>query len=194
MPAPGKKLVAVVLAAGGGRRFGGRKQLQAYRGTPLVTRAVRLAESVCGSRTLLVAGSDWRPVVDACAPLEGFLVRNADWQSGIGSSIAAATRAIAGSADALLLLLADQPLITREHLEALIDAWDGSPRLIVATAFAGVAGPPVLFPARYFPALKALSGDRGARSVLAAADDVRTLPFAPAAVDIDRPGDLDNLP
>lgn len=192
---PAKNLIAVVLAAGAGSRFGGRKQLHAYRGTPLVTRAVRLAESVCGPRTLLVTGNDWRPVFDACAPLAGFLLRNDDWRSGIGSSIAAATRAISGSADALLLLLADQPLITEGHLRALVDAWNDSPRLIAATAFAGVTGPPVLFPARYFPALSALSGDQGARSVLTGAGaEVRTVPFEPAAVDIDRPEDLASLP
>lgn len=192
---PGKNLIAVVLAAGAGSRFGGSKQLQAYRGSALVTRAVRLAESVCGPRTLLVTGSDWRAVFDACAPLEGFLLRNDDWQSGIGSSIAAAARAVSGSADALLLLLADQPLITQSHLQALVDTWNGSPRLIAATAFAGVTGPPALFPARYFPALSALAGDQGARSVLTGAGaDVRTVAFEPAAVDIDWPEDLAGLP
>ncbi|HET6628677.1 MAG TPA: nucleotidyltransferase family protein [Woeseiaceae bacterium] len=191
----GKNLVAAVLAAGAGSRFGGSKQLRLYRGTPLVARAMRLAESVCGPRTLLVAGSDWRPVFEACAPLTGFLLRNEDWRSGIGSSIAAATRAVSGSADAVLLLLADQPLITREHLQALVAAWNGSPRLIAATGFAGVTGPPALFPARYFPALSALSGDRGARSVLTGAGpDVRIVRFEPAAVDIDRPEDIAGLP
>ncbi|HEX2139927.1 MAG TPA: nucleotidyltransferase family protein [Woeseiaceae bacterium] len=195
MPMHDEKLFALVLAAGGGSRFGGKKQLQAYQGTPLVARAVRLAESVCGPRTLLVTGSDWRAVFEACMPLEGFLLRNEEWRSGIGSSIAAGTRAVAASADALLLLLADQPLITREHLEALIAAWNGSPRHIVATTFADVAGPPVLFPARYFPALAALEGDRGARQVLAAAAaQVLTLTFEPAAVDIDRAEDLARLP
>lgn len=185
-PMRDKKLFAIVLAAGGGSRFGGNKQLQAYRGAPLVARAVRLAESVCGPRTLLVTGSDWRAVFDACKPLQGFLLRNTDWQSGIGNTIAAGTRAVTASADALLLLLADQPLITGPHLQALIDAWNGSPRHIAATAFAGLTGPPALFPARYFPALAALDGDRGAHPVLTAAgSNVLTVPFEPAAVDIE---------
>lgn len=192
---PEMKVFAVVLAAGSGSRFGAAKQLEEYRGTPLVTRALRLAESVCGPRTLLVAGSGWRPVFDACAPLEGFLVHHAGWRSGLGSSIATATRAVAGSADALLLLLADQPLVTAEHLQALITAWNGSPRQIAATAFSDVTGPPALFPARHFPALASLTGDRGARSVLtAAAADLQIVRFEPAAVDIDSPVDMHRLP
>ncbi len=192
---PETKPFAVVLAAGAGSRFGAAKQLEAYRGTPLVTRAVRLAESVCGPRTLLVTGSGWRPVFDACAPLQGFLLRHAGWRSGLGSSIAAATRAVSGSADALLLLLADQPLVTAEHLRALLHAWNGSPHRIAATAFAGVTGPPALFPHSYFPALAALTGDEGARSILASApSQVHAVPFEPAAIDIDRPEDLANLP
>lgn len=192
---PGKRIIAAVLAAGSGSRFGGEKLLREYRGAPLVARAVRLAESVCGARTLLVTGSDWHRVFDACAPLRGFLVHNDDWEAGLGSSIAAAARAAYGGADALLLLLADQPLINAAHLEALISAWNGSPRRIAATAFADVTAPPVLFPARYFPALAKLSGDQGARAVLAEAGaDLRTVVFEPAAVDIDRQEDLEKLP
>ena len=192
---PETRIIAAVLAAGSGSRFGGDKLLREYRGAPLVARAARLAEAVCGARTLLVTGSDWHRVFDACAPLEGFLVRNDEWASGLGSSIAAAARAASGSADALLLLLADQPLVTAEHLRALIARWNGSSRQIAATAFADVTGPPVLFPARYFPALASLSGDQGARPVLTAAGaDVRTVVFEPAAVDIDRVEDLAKLP
>ena len=192
---PESGIIAAVLAAGSGSRFGGAKLLREYQGAPLVARALRLAEAACGARSLLVTGSDWRRVFDACAPLEGFLVRNDDWASGLGGSIAAAARAVAGSADALLLLLADQPLITAEHLRTLISTWNGSPRHIAATAFAGTTGPPAIFPARYFPALAALSGDRGARPVLAAAGaDVRAVLFEPAAVDVDRAEDLANLP
>jgi molybdenum cofactor cytidylyltransferase len=185
---------AIVLAAGAGRRFGSLKQLQEFRGERLVTRAMRLAEGLCGRRSLLVTGSDWRAVFEASAPLEGFLVRNPDWRRGIGGSVAAGTRAVAQVADAVLLLLADQPLITRPHLEALVARWDGSSRRIVATGFADVTGPPVLFPARYFSSLAALEGDQGARSILAEASAaVRTVPFEPAAVDVDRPEDLARL-
>ena len=55
-------LFAIVLAAGSSSRFGSCKQLAEYRGQPLVRYAVRAAESVCGSNTVLVAGDDWQAV------------------------------------------------------------------------------------------------------------------------------------
>lgn len=192
---PGRKLFAIVLAAGGGSRFGGQKLLRPHGGMPLVARAVRTAESVCGARSVLVTGSEWRAVFEACAPLGGYMVCNADWRSGLGGSIAAGVRAVGEGADAVLLLLADQPLVSAAHLQDVIARWDGSPRRIVATGFCGVCGPPALFPAADFAALAALTGDRGAREVLTAAGrQVETLPFEPAGIDIDRPEDFAKLP
>jgi molybdenum cofactor cytidylyltransferase len=190
-----RRLFSIVLAAGCASRFGSAKQLQKYGDTPLVTRAVRLAESICGPRSVLIAGREWRAVVDACRPLRGFFVNNAGYRSGIGGSIACGVRSVGDAADAVLLLLADQPLVTRHHLEQLIAAWNASPGDIAATAFAATAGPPVVFPRSYFALLSHLRGDTGARSILMrAADRVRTLHFENASVDIDRPEDLDRLP
>ncbi|MDH4003964.1 MAG: NTP transferase domain-containing protein, partial [Gammaproteobacteria bacterium] len=88
----------------------------------------------------------------------------------------------------------DQPLITAHHLQALIDTWSGADDEIMATAFAGTTGPPVLFPRGAFEALGELSGDEGAKSVLRDPRfDVRTVPFEDAAVDIDTPTDLEKL-
>jgi CTP:molybdopterin cytidylyltransferase MocA len=81
-----------------------------------------------------------------------------------------------------------------EHLRALIDTWSGADSEIVATAFSGTLGPPVLFPRGAFAALSGLSGDKGAKSVLQDPRfDVRTIPFEDAAIDIDTPGDLERI-
>lgn len=190
----GKRLYALVLAAGTSSRFGSVKQLQEYEHTPLVMHAVRLAESLCGPRSVLVAGHEWQAVVDACRPLRGFFINNARYREGMSTSIACGVKAVADAADAVLLLLADQPLVTGSHLAQLLAAWDESPAHIAATAFAATAGPPVIFPRLYFDELCELQGDHGARSVLTrAADCVREVWFEPAAVDIDRPEDVDKL-
>jgi molybdenum cofactor cytidylyltransferase len=190
-----RRLFAIVLAAGSGSRFGSTKQLARYRGTALVTRAVRLAESICGARTVLVAGHEWLAVVAACQPLLGFFANNTRHASGMGASIACGVRCVTGAADAALLLLADQPLITRSHLERMIATWIQSPEDIVATSFAATRGPPVLFPGRYFTELGVLQGDQGARSVLGdAGATLQLVAFGDAAADIDLPPDLDGLP
>ena len=184
-------LFAVVLAAGSASRFGSSKQLALFAGEPMVRRAVRCAERVCGARTLVVLGEDWRRVHEACAPLRGFLLRNEVHASGMASSIAAGVRAVAGAADAVLLLLCDQPLVTEENLRDLVDAWGRSNTTIACSAHDGILGPPAVFPARYFAELMGLEGDRGARGLLDKyAARVKEVPCAAAATDIDTPEDL----
>ena len=184
-------IFAVVLAAGASTRFGRTKQLEQFEGMPLAAGAMRKAESVCGTRTVLVTGKDWKAVASACGPLAGFFVINNDYEQGLASSIACGVRAVAESADAILLMLADLPLITTEHLENLVSAWAESPRSIIASAFEDTLGPPIVFPQTDFDALLGLSGDRGARPVIDAnRDRVQAIACQEAAFDIDRPEDL----
>lgn len=187
-----KSVFALVLAAGQSSRFGKTKQLENYLGIPLVTRSVRLAEAVCRQNSVLVAGNDWRRVSDICAPLAGFFVVNPLFAEGLAGSIACGIRSVAEVADATLLLLADQPLITGAHLQLLVDTWQETPASIVASAYAGISGPPVIFPRRDFADLTRLNGDSGARSIIEANKErVKVIAFEPAALDIDRQSDLE---
>lgn len=186
-----KNIFAVVLAAGKASRFGATKQLQDYRGMPLVTRAMRLSEEVCGANSLLVVGMDWSAVAAAAAPLQGFFTVNPDFKQGLATSISCATNSVRDNADAILFLLADQPLITADHLRNLIAASDNSADTIVATAYSGGSGVPAIFPQRDFAALSELQGDNGARSIIKSAGDrLHLIEFEDASVDIDRPEDL----
>ena len=183
-----------VLAAGGSNRFGRSKQLEDFEGRPLVRRAAELARAICGDRNVLVVGHESAAVVAAAGDASRYLVVNERYEEGLGGSIALAAKSLSHVADAVLLLFVDQPLITARHLRALIDTWSGADSEIVATAFSGTLGPPVLFPRGAFAALSGLSGDEGARSVLRDPQfDVRTIPFEDAAVDIDTPSDLAQL-
>ena len=193
-PVRGAPIFAVVLAAGSASRYGALKQLAVHRGRPLVAQAVATAEAVSGPRSLLVAGHEWQAVVQACLPMRGYFVNFEDYRGGLGASIACAARSLGEAAAAMLLILADQPLVTVAHLEALVTRWRRTPENIVATGYAGVTGPPVIFPQRCFGRLAGLRGDKGARAVLEdPAERVSVVSFEPAAVDIDRPGDLERL-
>lgn len=190
----GTCLFAVVLAAGTASRYGGPKQLAEFRGSSLVARAVRNAEQVCGQRSVLVTGCNGQAVHAACSPLAGFLVHNENYRDGLGSSVACGVAAIADVADGVLLLLADQPLVTAADLDRLIAAWHADPGHAVASRYAGTGGVPAIFPASDFDALRGLTGERGAQALLRAhGRELRLVDCAHAATDIDRPADLEEL-
>jgi molybdenum cofactor cytidylyltransferase len=185
---------AVVLAAGCADRFGSTKQLAEIDGVALVARAEKTAMSVFGSNLVLVLGHDWQAVSNVCDFQQGFFVVNDDYREGIGTSIATAMRSIAHTATAVVVLLADQPLITADHLRALCSSWSGTSDEIVATAYASTLGVPALFPRDCFADLANLAGDAGARHLLT--DErfsTKQIVFEPAAVDIDNPEDLSRL-
>lgn len=185
---------AIILAAGRAQRFGGTKLLEEYDGAPLLHRALDVARSACHENTWLVTGHAAREMTRAAEGRVGHVVHNREYAQGIGSSIACGASACPESADALLFLLADQPLVSRSHIANLIRGWTGEPGAIVATAFSGVLGPPVLFGRGHLEALRALRGDAGARQVLDAhADAVVAVSHDPAGVDIDTPEDLQRL-
>lgn len=191
MPDLPQTVFAVVLAAGSSSRFGATKQTVTLNDVPLVRRAHDMAARVCDDLVVTVIGHDASSVLGAMNANSGFVIVNEDYGQGLGSSIAAAARACRPRADALLLLLADQALVTAEHLFALLNNWSGSDTEIVATAYSDTQGPPVLFPRATFDDLCQLSGDTGARALFQ--DDrfrLKTVRFEPAAIDIDTPADL----
>ena len=182
---------AVVLAAGGSSRFGSPKPLERIAGEPFVARAVRIA-----------AEAGCRPVVavvhDAAVALEAEragseVVFNEGWKDGISSSIAAgiARAAEDPAVEAALILACDQVAVTARDLRNLRSAFDPSVFAAAAGYGDGAFGIPAIFVREAFPALRALQGDAGAKSLLAAhRDRVRFVEMPNAALDVDRPEDL----
>ena len=192
--ATSNRVFAVVLAAGSASRFGSTKQLARFNDIALVRLATETAFAACADNTAIVVGHDWQAVVAACEPIRGFLLVNDQHRAGIGSSISQAVRTLQHTARACIILLADQPLITAEHVRSLVETWSGADKEIVATAYSGTLGPPVLFPRGCFADLEALTGDSGGRHLF---DDdrftVKQVLFEDAALDIDTRENLNRL-
>jgi molybdenum cofactor cytidylyltransferase len=182
------RIAAVILAAGLSTRFGGDKLVYPYAGKPL---AAHIAD------TLAAMPVRWRIAIVPPAPSarrelfaeRGFeLVTNPEPREGMGASLAlAAHRAMELDAEALLVCLADMPNVTGAHLMRLIEASESNDP--VATGFDGSRGPPVVFSSRLFPELAAISGDHGAKHLLASARLIATPPGL--ARDFDTRGDFD---
>jgi CTP:molybdopterin cytidylyltransferase MocA len=164
-------VAAVVLAAGGGRRYGMPKALVEYEGSLLVERAVRTARAVCDP-VLVVLGAQavdvWRQ-----ADLDGAtLLANKDWESGMASSLRVGLEGLRGwpdRVDAALVTLVDMPGMTPEALEEVRQ--EGSPGALAVATYDGVRGHPVLLGRdRWAGVIQTLTGDEGARRYLAAHD------------------------
>jgi CTP:molybdopterin cytidylyltransferase MocA len=185
-------VAAVVLAAGGGRRYGMPKALVEFEGSLLVERAVRTASAVCDP-VLVVLGAQaidvWR-----AADLGGATVlANKDWESGMASSLRVGLEGIRGwpdQVDAALITLVDMPGMTAEALEKVRS--QGSPGALAVATYDGVRAHPVLIGREHWDGvIETLSGDEGARSYLAAHDvlEIDCTGLAdPADLDVPPPG------
>ena len=159
----------IVLAAGASKRLGRPKQLLLYEGETLLARAVRIASEVAPTLAVIPPGLQF----------DGNVIVNDQRDEGIASSIRFGLNATEGD---ILLMLCDQPLITSEHLQALIDA--KAP--IAATGYKGISGVPAFFAAKFREELLALGGDVGAKRVIDRhRDELVTIPFEAAALDVD---------
>ncbi|MFC5799829.1 nucleotidyltransferase family protein [Streptomyces formicae] len=195
------QVAGLVLAAGGGRRLGGRpKALLEYRGRPLVENAVRVLRAGGCRSVHVVLGAAAQRVLRK-ADLAGCVVSvNADWEEGMGSSLrtglASLTAAGGIPADAVLVSLVDQPGIGAAAVARVVAACDSASALVSA-AYDGRRGHPVLFGAsRWAAVAERASGDRGARDYLREHEKEITLVECgdvAEAYDIDTPEDLAHL-
>jgi nicotine blue oxidoreductase len=162
------QVAGLLLAAGGGRRLGGRpKALLEHRGRPLVEYAVGVLRAAGCSRVHVVLGARADAVRER-ARLDGcVLVDNPEWERGMGSSLRAGLGSLTGTgARAVLVSLVDQPGIGPRAVARVLAAYRDDTSLASA-AYDGVRGHPVLFGAAHWAAVAAsATGDRGARAYL----------------------------
>lgn len=191
-------VAGLLLAAGGGRRLGGRpKALLTHRGRPLVEHAVRALRAGGCARVHVVLGAR-ADEVRARAALPGcVLVDNPQWERGMGTSLRAGLDSLTGTgARAVLVSLVDQPGIGAEAVARVLGAYVSSESLVSA-AYDGVRGHPVLFGAAHWAGIAATAtGDRGARAYLREhAERVALVECGDvaAAYDIDTEADLAHL-
>jgi molybdenum cofactor cytidylyltransferase len=186
-----KGLHALVLAAGSGSRFGGRKLLAPWRGGVLLDGALAVALATPGEGVTVVTGADAEAVRAAVAG-RARLVHATDHAEGMAASLRAGIAALPADASGVIVFLGDMPLVSVETPKALAAALAaGAPA--AAPFHAGRRGNPVALSAALFPRVRGLAGDRGARYIL---DDLGArlvrieTEDAGVLIDVDIPADL----
>jgi CTP:molybdopterin cytidylyltransferase MocA len=154
------RVAGVLLAAGEGSRLGRPKALVEIAGRTLAERGVGL---------LRAGGADPVIVVTGAARVEppgAVVVHNPDWRTGMGSSLATGLRALPDTATAVVIALADQPLVGPEAVRRLIAAHRRGAGVAVA-AYEGRPRNPVLIARPHWPqVIESSIGDVGARAFL----------------------------
>jgi CTP:molybdopterin cytidylyltransferase MocA/ADP-ribose pyrophosphatase YjhB (NUDIX family) len=157
---------AVLLAAGASTRMGRPKLLLPLGGKSLVRRVAEEAVASRAGETVVVTGAYRDGIERALAGLPIRLAHNADYARGMSTSLRVGLSALRREADAAIIVLADQPLVDRSVLDALIDRYERSGAAIVQPSYAGEPGNPVLWDRTLFGELMAREGDQGGRELL----------------------------
>ena len=185
-------LAILILAAGSSTRMGQPKQLLPWSGTTLLRHAIRQAWALNANITV-VLGAHHDTIRDHLADLQVNTAHNRAFTSGLGASIAVGVASLlAGDQEyeAVLIMLADQPSVDTLYLSSIVDAHLALPDNVIATQYVDKVGVPALFPAAYFPALRALGGDAGAGAFLNTMNSGIHLLTPPQPIfDIDTPED-----
>ena len=191
-------LAAVLLAAGPSTRLGHPKQMVVYRGETLVRRAARLLREVIHGEVVVVTGHGAEQVGGEVEGIAVTTVINREWDKGMGGSIARGAGSVPANVDGILVSVCDQWRLSPGDLGKLVESWSAQPRRIHVACWkegaAHVSGPPVIFPGWLRGDLKGLEKSRGARQIIDRyMDDVEFVQLESAALDLDRPEDLQKL-
>lgn len=187
----------IVLAAGASTRMGTPKQLlRQANGLSLIQQAVQTAQDSQLGPIVVVLGANAKRVGEEIAQLGVQSVVNADWETGMGSSIAAGVRYLLANQPLIaqvLIMLGDQPLLTSTHLKELVRTMEKEQAPLAVSEYGDAKGVPAVFSKVLFDQLLQLQGAPGAKPVIQQnLQQAVSVPFPEGALDIDTPEDWKN--
>lgn len=157
---------AVVLAAGAGSRFGGGKLLAPFAGKTLIEATLDGLRNAPVDEIIIVLGNQSEELRSVCEPYGVRVVENSRWEEGMSTSVRAGLAATEPETQAVVFLLADQPLVGSEAVVRLVNAFECGSDVAAAT-YGGAPRNPVLFSREVWPLVeRELSGDEGARKFI----------------------------
>ncbi len=192
---PGRRLAAIVLAAGRSTRMGGPNKLLAeINGRPLVRIAAEEALASQARPVIVVTGHQRERVEAALKGLDVVPVHNKDFADGLSTSLKAGIAAVPADADGVIVTLGDMPQVDAKLIDRLLAAFDPEKgAFVVVPTIDGKRGNPVVWSRRFFSELAALDGDTGARHLIASYPEAVTevaVTGNAALVDVDTPDAL----
>lgn len=191
------KTSAVILAAGSSSRLGRPKQLVRFRKKTLLQHVIDIVTPFEFSSSVLVLGAYSDDILNVVSTETINVVINEDWPEGIASSIRAGIEEslkLNPQLENIMFLLSDQPFVSTQLIEELIKRHAETDQKITASSYNDNVGVPAIFPKFFFPKLKKLKGDRGAKKIIVQhPEEVTILHFELGHLDVDTPEDYEAL-
>ncbi len=160
----------VILAAGASERMGTAKQLLPWGNHTLLGHSMEMALKLEDNDVYVVLGANFPIIKKEASKFPVTIIENKAWELGLGTSIACAMNYLLGidsKVDGVLICLADQPFISSNFLNTLLQNFTANKNEIIATSYKdGLHGVPVIFDKKYMKELSMLSSDKGAKIVL----------------------------
>jgi molybdenum cofactor cytidylyltransferase len=187
----------IILAAGGSSRLGQAKQLLTFRDKSLMKHVASEAIQSETGPVVVVTGANAALVAAELTDVDVLIGINEEWETGMASSIRKGLTVMLeafADIDAVVLAVCDQPFVSASLFCQLQIKQEKTGKRIVACAYDGIFGTPVLFDKKYFWLLASLQGQQGAKKLIALhPEDVETIPFAGGEIDIDTADDYKSL-
>ena len=178
----------VLLAAGSSSRLGSPKQLLVLEGLTLIKRAALTALEIT-SKVIVVTGAHSEKVQAELQTLPLTFSQNEAFKEGIASSIRVGLKILLEKykdIEGVIFLVCDQPYLTADIINQLVNAANTSEKGIVACSYGNSLGIPALFKKKHFQELLELRGDVGAKKlIINHSNDVVAIPFPKGDIDID---------
>jgi molybdenum cofactor cytidylyltransferase len=192
-----KNCAAIILAAGQSSRLGQPKQLLKYQNKTLLQHAIDTAKLSSVQSILVVLGSNADTILKETDTAGIYVIINNDWQSGMASTIRSGINVLQTldlTTDGAILMVCDQPFVTPDLLNGLIEKQKETGVPIIASQYADSVGTPALFQKQFFSELMGVSGDAGAKKIMMQNSDLlATISFPQGSIDIDTIDDYDAL-
>jgi len=191
-------IAVILLAAGASSRLGAIKQLLPWKGTTLLEHSIETISNLNCSDRFVVLGANHNLIKSKIDFSKVKVLVNNEWKLGLGSSIACGANHLLQNGfevDAVLIILADQPLIDSKYLNSLIDTFEVDEKQIIATSYGNhKKGVPALFDKAYFKELSELNADKGAKTIIDNySENVTTVNAEHLVFDIDTREDYEKL-
>ncbi len=187
----------VLLAAGSSSRMGRPKQLLPIEGEPLLVRSVKAAVGSKAHELVVVLGSNYKSHREVIAGFSIEIIENQEWQKGMGNSLKKGLSHLIDKNDSLnavIVLVCDQPYLSSDIINKLIEEFEQTKSVIVASVYTGIIGVPALFDSSVFEKILHLGDEQGAKKLIQQQlANVKAVDFPKGIIDLDFPEDYESL-